>query len=255
MTAVPGPWIVRPVRKPDARLRLVCFPPAGGGVATYRPWAQRLPPEIELCAVEPPGRGARLRETPSASLAVLVDGAADAVAAAVEPPYAFFGHSMGALLAFEVARRLPPEHVFVSGHRAPSLPMRRPPIYALGDAELCAHLARYNGTPHALLDEPDVMRLLLPAIRADLTAAETYAYAGGGAELACPLWALGGDADEVVAYDDLTAWSAHTIGAFAQRTFAGDHFSLFRADAGVAETLAAALQPLLGRRGHADVVG
>jgi medium-chain acyl-[acyl-carrier-protein] hydrolase len=253
MASSVGAWIVRPVRRPQALLRLVCFPPAGGGAATYRPWAQRLPPAIELCAVEPPGRGTRLRETPLDTLAALVDGCLPAVAREVEPPFALFGHSMGALLAFEVARRLAPEHLFVSGHRAPSLPMRRAPIYALPDAELCAHLARYNGTPRALLDEPDVMRLLLPAIRADLAAAETYAY-GGGAPLACPLTAFGGDADEVAAYGELAAWSAHTTGPFAQRTFAGDHFSLFRTDSGVVEILCEALEPLLRRGGPVDVV-
>jgi medium-chain acyl-[acyl-carrier-protein] hydrolase len=163
------PWISIPRPNPQARLRLFCFPYAGGGAAPYYPWAKSLSPFIELYAVRLPGRESRLREAPHIRLASLVDSLASALAPYFDRPFAFFGHSMGALIAFELTRMLhreqdiQPLHLFASAHRAPHLPDREPPLYQLPDAEFVEEIReRYNGIPPSILENADLIRRLTP---------------------------------------------------------------------------------------------
>lgn len=215
-------------RSERARWRLFCLPYAGGAANIYRSWLQALPEEIDVCAVELPGRGSRIKERPYTSLSLLVDSLSRALYPLLDRPFAFFGHSMGALLAFEMSRhlrrlyRLAPMHLFVSGHSAPHLPVK---LYALGstDEEMLETLKRLSGTPAEVLENPDLMELLMPVISADFTLCDTYSYLED-APLECPISVFGGTEDKEIEQHRLEAWREHTTGPFVLRMLPGGHF-------------------------------
>jgi medium-chain acyl-[acyl-carrier-protein] hydrolase len=227
-----SPWFVYPSTRSKATVRLFCLPYAGGGAAPFRPWAHLLPPEVELCIVQLPGRETRLRETPYASMTSLVEDLATAIAPALDRPYALFGHSMGALAAFELVcalqrhRRDAPMHVFVSGRRAPQLPDPEPPISHLADDSFVREIMRrYNAIPKVILDDQDMLRVFLPTLRADLAMLESHVYRDSG-KLDCPITAFGGVHDPRASREDLVAWRAQTRRSFQVHQFPGDHFYL-----------------------------
>lgn len=233
MNAVVTPgaeWIVRARPTPAAAVRLVAMPFAGGAASAYRSWAGRLPGWVELCALQLPGREQRHRERPLTAMAAMARAAADAVRPLADRPVAFFGHSMGAVIAYEAARLLAREgvvvrHLFASGRRAPQLPAVRDPAWTLPDAGLVAALRRLNGTPLEVLENAELLEIVLPVIRADFQAIETYVREDT-AMLSCPVSALGGESDPDVDAAALSAWGAVTTGAFETRMFPGDHFYL-----------------------------
>jgi medium-chain acyl-[acyl-carrier-protein] hydrolase len=240
-------WFARYQRVADPAVRLVCFPHAGAGAAAYRPWIPLLPARMELWAVELPGRATRVAEPPVADVATLADALASAVGDEVPEAFAFFGHSMGALLAFEVCRRLEraggrrPRHLVVAGRRAPHLPRLLPSVASLPDAELVRVIAeRYGGIPDVVRREPELMALFLPTLRADLAALEGYAYAPGP-PLAAPVTALAGMQDDNARAADVAAWARHTTAAFALHTFAGGHFFVHEQREAVVARLSGAL--------------
>ncbi|MEM7481854.1 MAG: thioesterase domain-containing protein [Acidobacteriota bacterium] len=225
-------WITYRRSRPSARLRLFCFPFAGGGASTYRRWPDDFPPEVDLCPVQLPGRENRIQEIPFDALDPLVESFAESHRDWFRDlPFAFFGHSMGSLIAFELARWLrreglpAPRHLFMSAHRAPHQPLREPPIYALPDAEFRNRLRRLNGTPEAVLQHPELMELLEPLLRADFAVNERYE-CRSEPPLDIPLTAYGGVEDPDVEAADLKAWGQHTTGPFQTRLFPGDHFFL-----------------------------
>jgi medium-chain acyl-[acyl-carrier-protein] hydrolase len=244
------PWIVRPEVRPEARLRLFCFSYAGGAASIYRPWTRELPTEIELCAIQLPGREGRLLEQPYSEMSTLAERLADVMERYLDLPFAFFGHSMGALVSFEVARELrrrhgiSPVHLFVSGHAAPQVARRRAPVHQLPDAAFVDAIRELNGTPEQVLQNAELMELVLPALRADLAVCESYRHTGA-APLACPISAFGGLADAEVRYDDLRAWQAHTRGQFRVRLFNGDHFYLREERSALVETICQSLRPAI----------
>lgn len=224
-------WLAahRPVR--DPALRLFCFPFAGGGALVFREWSGDVPPEVEVCAVQLPGREGRFRERPYVRLTDLVHDLADAFAPSSDVPYVFFGHSMGALVAFELARELRrrhqpgPELLMVSGHRAPHRPDPDPPIHDLPEHDFLQEIRKLNGTPDAVLDNKELLELLIPVLRADFEVCETFEYVEEQ-PLACPIAAFGGTEDTDVPRDDIAAWSHETTGSFSLQMFPGDHFYL-----------------------------
>jgi medium-chain acyl-[acyl-carrier-protein] hydrolase len=226
-----GQWLSIRQPNPRAALRLFCFPYAGGGASVYSAWPRNLPSAFEVCAVQLPGRETRLKEQPFRELTPVVE----AVAAAIEPyldrPFAFFGHSMGALISFELARLLRerggarPAHLFVSGRRAPQLPDDEPPTYDLPDEEFFAILRELNGTPTEVLEHPELMELVMPLLRADFALVQTYVYKPE-APLDCPITAFGGVQDVEVVREDIKAWREQTADAFSARLLPGDHFFL-----------------------------
>jgi medium-chain acyl-[acyl-carrier-protein] hydrolase len=224
-------WFTSQRPNARARLRLFCFPYAGGGAAIYRLWPQSLPSDVEVCVAQLPGRGTRLREQPFTSLDALVEAAAEAIAPSLDKPFALFGHSMGAMISFELARRLreldqpQPAQLFISGRRAPQLPVNDPISYNLPEAELRTELLRLNGTPREVLEHPELMELMLPLLRADFSVVETYVYRPG-VPLECPLTAFGGLRDSEVSRGQLEAWREQTASEFVLRMLPGDHFFL-----------------------------
>jgi medium-chain acyl-[acyl-carrier-protein] hydrolase len=233
MTSKPNanPWVSFFRPNPRARLRLFCFPYAGASSLIYRQWPEELPADVELCAVQLPGRGGRLREPAFRHMPTLVEVLAEALLPLFDRPFAFFGHSMGASIGFELARRLrrvrapEPVHLFVSGRRAAQIPMTDPPSYQLPEPVFIEELRRLNGTPQEVLEHPEMMQLLLPVLRADFELIQTYTYEPGP-PLACPISAFGGLQDFDASRDLLAPWREQTTGAFSLQLLPGDHFFL-----------------------------
>lgn len=225
-------WVRCPRPSDQAVARLFCLPYGGGGAAIFREWPRDLWPAIEVWQVQLPGREARHREAPRSRLDELVQPIAEALLPHLDRPYAIFGHSMGALIGFELARLLrrkaapDPSHLFVSARRAPHVTDAHAPLHALPDQDLVEALCRrYNGMPRAVLESADLMRLFLPIIRADLTLTEVYTHTREE-PLVCPISAFGGLDDGAVLRDDLAAWGDHTRGSFTLRMLPGGHFFL-----------------------------
>jgi medium-chain acyl-[acyl-carrier-protein] hydrolase len=221
-------WIHRPAPSPTARLRLYCAPYAGGGAGVFRTWPADLDQRVEVRAILYPGRERRFPEPALSSVEELADQLVPAMLPALDPPFALFGHSLGAMVAFEVARRLlaggqPPVHLLVSGAHAPHLTRRARQYHQLPDAEFLREITQLGGTPPELVDHAELLELLLPALRADFTAAETYEREPGQ-PLPCPITAFGGAADPLVDRPALEGWSAHTAAGFRLHELPGDHF-------------------------------
>jgi medium-chain acyl-[acyl-carrier-protein] hydrolase len=229
--AAAAPWIAFGKPNPKARLRLFCLPYAGTGAAIFRSWPDGLPADVEVCPVQYPGRGTRPLETPFTAISPLVRALAEGVLPLLDKPFAFFGHSLGALIGFELARALrrqsgaQPVHLFVSADRAPRGPRRDPPIHALPDTDFLDELARLNGTPGKLLDDAELMQIMLPVLRADFAVYESYVYSAEP-PLACPISVLGGLQDHRVRRNDLETWREETERSFSLRMFPGGHFFL-----------------------------
>ncbi|MGP1384412.1 MAG: thioesterase II family protein [Thainema sp.] len=228
-------WIRSEQLNPDAALRLFCLPYAGGNARSFRHWSAALPDDVDVCAIELPGHGTRLTEPPISDLDELVTAIAHVIQPFLDRPFALFGHSMGALLSFELARHYRrhnqpmPTHLFVSGHRAPQLPDPEPPIYALPESEFRDKLRRLQGTPQAVLDNDEFMALLLPVLRADFTVCETYSYRPEP-PLSCPITAFGGTQDAATRRGRLRAWRYQTDARFTKHVLPGHHFFIHSAE-------------------------
>lgn len=228
-------------------MRLFCLPYAGGGAMTYRRWADSLSPSVEVCAVELPGRGMRLREKPFTRLDALVEAIAIAIRPDLDKPLALFGHSMGAIVSFELARLLrrqygiDPVYLFVSGRRAPQIPHPKPPTYNLPEPAFLAELRRLNGTPAAVLENTELLQLVLPTVRSDFEALETYRYQPEP-PLDCAIAAFGGLSDAETNIQELEAWTEQTTAAFSLYMLPGDHFFLDSAQAQIVQCLTQHLQ-------------
>ncbi|MER6592465.1 alpha/beta fold hydrolase [Micromonospora purpureochromogenes] len=226
-----GAWIRRFHPAPDAPTRLVCFAHAGGSASYFYPVSQALSPGLDVLAVQYPGRQDRRAEPAFEDVPRLVDALVDEVAVWADRPLALFGHSLGATVAYEVARRLQARGtevsaLFASGRRAPS--RHRPAWVHEGDDEaLISEMLKLEGTDAQMLTDPELVRMILPALRADYKAAETYRYQPGP-PLTCPVYALTGDADPQVDVPDAESWREHTTGPFALHVFSGGHFYLNR---------------------------
>lgn len=246
------PWVLRFRPNPQARIRLFCLPYAGGGASIFRTWPTTLPAAVELCAIQPPGRETRLREPPYTQLGPLVQRLTQAMLPYCSMPFAVFGHSLGALVGFELARQLRreqrsgPLHLFVSGRIAPQLTDPEPPIHHLPDPEFLRGVQRYNGTPEEVLHHVELMQLLLPLLRADFAINETYAYAAEE-PLGCPITVFGGIHDPVVCRDQLVAWQSQTNREFTLQMLPGDHFFIHSAGTRLLQALTQDLNLLVDR--------
>ncbi len=216
---------------------MFCFPYAGGNAYVFRDWQRHFPPDIDLCLVHLPGRGKRIGEQLFTRLELLVRTIADLIVREPQFPYALFGHSMGALISFELAREVRrrgftlPRCLFLSGRRAPTAPSERGAVFNLSDEAFIAEVKRLNGTPKEVLEHPETRRLFLPVLRADLEIDDTYEYYPEE-RLPCPITVYGGLQDEDISLESLRAWQQQTSADYKLRTFPGDHFFIQSPEAG-----------------------
>lgn len=229
-------WLRRLQPNPKAHFRIFCFHFAGGSASAYRTWPaamNALRADVEVCAVQLPGRENRIKEAPFTKTIPLVSTLFNVLQAEFDRPFAFFGHSMGAIVAYELAQTLQRtgdsqlKHLFVSARRAPSVSERLPLLHQIAgdDAFLRGIQQRYNNLPELLLQDPELRALFVPLLRADFTLVETY-QPSSLAPLGYPVTALGGDADPVANRGELEAWHALTKNRFALHLFPGGHFYL-----------------------------
>jgi medium-chain acyl-[acyl-carrier-protein] hydrolase len=226
-----NPWIVRLSTLPNARVRLFCFPYGGAGSLAFRDWTRAFPSSVELAAVQLPGRENRFTEPAISDWPPLVNALANAIVPVLDRPFAFYGHSLGTLVAFELALELRrrggplPFHLIVSGRGAPHRPPSRRRSLDLSDDELVAELRMLGGTPEEVFEYPELLETLLPTIRADFRLHTTYAVSDER-PLDVPVTAYGGLDDAEAAEEDLGAWRDLTGGPFRVRMFPGGHFFL-----------------------------
>jgi len=223
-------WITYPRPNSQACMRLFCFPYAGGGASIFRHWVDVMPREIELSPIQLPGREERLQEEPFTDLSSLLKALLPLLRPHLDTPFAFFGHSMGAMIGYEVARQLQtqhdlaPAHLFISSRSAPQLVNTDAPLRDLPAAAFMDELQRlYGAVPDVLRQSHDLQDVFLPILRADVTLLETHTYTPGE-PLNCPISVFGGEQDQSVTREALAAWREHTRGAFTQHMFPGDHF-------------------------------
>jgi len=230
-----------------ARIRLFCFPYAGGGTAMFRDWVPELPPEVAVYAIQLPGREGRMLEEPIGELNAVLAELQPVIVPHLSVPFAFFGHSMGAVISWELARSLKascgirPAHLFVAGSRAlPAAKLWLTGFEALSDTELAEEMRNLNGTPTEVMQDAELLKLVLPAFRADLSLLAKYRYQPGP-PLDCPATAFGGASDPVVPADVLGDWAELTTGDVHVRVRDGDQFFVHSARAELLETIASRL--------------
>jgi medium-chain acyl-[acyl-carrier-protein] hydrolase len=224
-------WLAPSLLRTDARMRLFCLPYAGAGASAYRGWVNELPAELQLCPVQLPGRENRLGEPPIDDATVLVREMVAGIRPYLDRPFVIFGHSMGALLAFELTRELrrlgfpQPRHLFLSAHRAPQLPGSLPHVHALSRADFISELRHLEGTPEEVLAHEELMQIAEPILRADFKLCEIYEYKPGE-PLDMPLSVFGGVDDPKVTESVLEPWREQTRASMRLRIFPGGHLFL-----------------------------
>lgn len=220
--------LLRPKINANARLRLFCFPYAGGSAATYLPWAKDLPAEVELVTIQPPGRSSRIFESPHKEMKDLVEEIMGELSLLLDKPYVLLGHSLGSRVAFEVAKKcqqsgLPlPVHFIASGSRSAHLPLRRKLFYDLPDKEFIEEIKLLEGTPIEIIENEELMDLFLPVLRADFEIADTYCTEKSVVN--CPITVFGGEDDGTTTVQEMEAWQELFASFEHLHSFPGGHF-------------------------------
>jgi medium-chain acyl-[acyl-carrier-protein] hydrolase len=247
-----NPWLANVQTTPNAVLRLFCFPYAGGSSIAYHNWISALPDGVAVYPVQLPGRGGRWHEAAFTRMPDLIDAAMDGLAPVLTGRFAFFGHSMGALIAFELARRLAvdgrpgPEKLYVSGRKAPHCVDDQTATYLLSTHEFVERLRLLNGTPRAALEDPELLDLVLPIIRADFELVQTYK-CEPAVKLECPIGTFGGEIDSHVSIHELEGWATHTSVSFSMELLSGDHFFILHQKQALLRSLSHDLDAVIHR--------
>ncbi|MEM9273749.1 MAG: alpha/beta fold hydrolase [Cyanobacteria bacterium P01_F01_bin.143] len=224
-----NPWLPRINSNPQAKLRLFCFPYAGGSSYTFESWVDVLPNTVEICPIELPGRRRRFRDPLYKRLDSLITDLSVAIVPYLDKPFIFFGHSMGGLVSFELTRllrrknNLSPVHLLISARSAIQLPPSKPPIHHLEYEAFKQEVIRLGGTPQAILENQEMMDLMIPIVKADFEVIETHTYQPE-IPLNIPLTIFGGENDLEVTPEELAAWEEQTSANFSLKMFEGGHF-------------------------------
>jgi surfactin synthase thioesterase subunit len=248
-TVMADRWLTCPRPNPAAQVRLFCLPYAGGAAHIFRNWHVGLPGEVEVHLVHLPGRAMRMMEPPFTRIADLVDDLAPAVQSKLNKPYAVFGHSMGALIGFELVHVLRKQtgleaaHLFASGCSAPHIPDPNP-IHMLPDGEFIDALRALNGIPQEILQHEELFELILPTLRADMLMTEKYEPLVRD-PLRCPITVFGGLEDPIIYREHLEQWQQHTSGEFLLQIFPGDHFFCHTEEARLLTAVSRQLEKLM----------
>ena len=250
-----SPWfhVQKPVENPS--VRLFCFSYAGGSASAFRDWCNEMPSQIEICCVQLPGRGTRFREPSLTSMNILLDALMPEITPHLGVPFAFFGHSMGAQVAFELTRRLRkmreqlPKHLFVSGRSAPQISSTRKKIHGLPEEDFIEEIKKLNGTPDEALQHPELMELVSPILRADIKLIETWEY-NDDDPLQLPITAMGGTLDDGVTARHLEGWGNQTNKSFSMQLFNGDHFFINDSRDAVLNKVSTVLAPIARSFSH-----
>jgi len=223
-------WFMCSRPNPMARIRLFCFPYAGGGASIFHSWAYQLPSDIETIGIQMPGLESRIMEPPVETISIAVEMLLPVIYSRIDKPFVLFGHSLGAFISFELTRKLreryglQPLHMLVAGIRAPQILNRNSPIYDLPEVDFLEKLQRrYNGIPEELLENPDILQLVLPGLRASFKMYECYEYMEGD-PLDFDITAFGGYQDKTATTEDLEAWRRQTNRSFSLQMLPGSHF-------------------------------
>ena len=250
MAKIAGAWFQHASANKQVDLKMFCFPYAGGSALVFRQWADLLPPTVQVIPVELPGRGSRSREPFFLSLPALVSELEEVILPLLDKPFVFFGHSMGAVIAFELTRALrrshglEPQALFVAGRSAPQIPDPDPISYNLPHDEFVQELIRLGGTPAEVLEHAELMEMMIPLLRADFQLIQTYEYLDD-APLRCPIVVYGGLEDHEVTREMLLSWKEQTNSEFALHMLPGDHFFIRSSSAQLLGALADELKSIL----------
>ncbi len=246
-----SPWLrIRPEAKD--RIRLFCLPYAGGGASMYQGWTRAFPDFVGVYPIQLPGRENRIGEPLLYDMPTLIDAISAGIIPYLQQPFILFGHSLGARIAFELARnlyrkwRIEPCCLIVSGSRAPHIAEPKP-LRHLPDEAFITELRRFSGTPEAFLQNSELMQLFIPILRADFTIDETYT-CGATEPLACPIAAFGGTEDQEATRAELEAWAHYSNGNFTLEMLSGNHFFLQTAREALLRSVARILFQQLGGR-------
>jgi medium-chain acyl-[acyl-carrier-protein] hydrolase len=252
---VPTVWLGHYKKHPQAQIRLFCFPYAGGGASVFHGWGARLGGAVEVCPIQLPGRENRISETPLTRMDTVANLLAEALEPYLDRPVIFFGYSLGALIAYEVAvrflaaKRTQPDRLIVAAHGAPQIQCYREQTWQLPDLEFKRRLRKLDGTREEVLQNEELMTLMLPVLRADFQLAETYDFRADYDRLDCPITVFGGTRDQQVSNAHLRAWMETTRGEFELKMFDGGHFFIRSHTKEVIDAIGMALRVHLPRRG------
>ena len=222
-------WFIPFKQEKNAYIRLFCFHYGGGSASTFRRWSKDLIDDTELVAIQLPGREERFNEPLLNNVSQVVDQLCLNFNNYGDKPFILFGHSIGALIAFEFVRALrikgmpQPKHLIVSGTKAPQVPLKKQPIHDLPNVKFIKELRKYNGIPDYIIEDEELISIFIPTIRADFSISETYKYTNEE-PLICPITALGGLNDDTFNLDDLLKWKKQTTSSFKSHFLTGDHF-------------------------------
>lgn len=222
-------WIRKQRHNPNPKLRLFCFPYAGGGASLFRLWQENLSTEVDVCPVQLPGRESRIKELPYDNLYLLIEKLFEVMYPALNTPFVFLGYSLGGLISFELSRLLRrkvgilPDHLIIAACPAPHVPDLHSPVHQLPRSEFIESLKEMEGTPTEVFNDPGLLDFFIPLLRADFKIYETYHYSPD-LPLACPISVYGGLGDESVPVDSLQSWQEQTTSSFKRRMFPGNHY-------------------------------
>ena len=247
------PWVCGGRITSKARCRLFCLPHSGSGASQFASWQKLLPPVLDICPIQLPGRENRLREAPLTQIHRIAEILAAELKPYLDRPYILYGYSTGALIAFELARQLrrqkaaPAVSLFTLARPAAHLAQTKSPLRQLPDETFLRELSRrFNGMSPVILQDRELMELLLPTLRADITALETYIYREEE-PLDCPIRAFGGSFDATTTEEELRGWRRHTKRSFELSMFPGDHFFIRSNQTSVLDAIVKDIPPELPR--------